>query len=192
MTQPRRLSKSMLCFAWHWSPVRISWLTGSVSGGPRPTCSWPWRIGIQIFSYSTNPTHSKMIRRSAKSGTLLGVGMAVPLPLFNRNQGNIQRARLNVTQTQAELLALEDKVVYEVRQAERQYTVTRVAIARIEHSLLPKARKEHDRITNLYLAGKADELRFLPRRGITTRSVPEPRCTRPASPRHAQAQYGCG
>lgn len=87
--------------------------------------------------------------------------MAVPLPLFNRNQGNIQRARLNVTQTQAELLALEDKVVYEVRQAERQYTVTRVAIARIEHSLLPKARKEHDRITNLYLAGKADELTFL-------------------------------
>ncbi len=87
--------------------------------------------------------------------------MAVPLPLFNRNQGNIQRARLNVTQTQAELLALEDKVVYEVRQAERQYTVTRVAIARIEHSLLPKARKEHDRITNLYLAGKADELAFL-------------------------------
>lgn len=96
-----------------------------------------------------------------KSAHSWGVGMAVPLPLRNRNQGNIQRARLNVTQTQAELLALEDKVVYEVRQAERQYTVTRVAIARIEHSLLPKARKEHDRITNLYLAGKADELAFL-------------------------------
>ncbi len=90
-----------------------------------------------------------------------GVGLAVPLPLFNRNQGNILRARLNVTQTQAEMLALEDTVVYEVRQAERQYMVTRASIARIENSLLPRARQEHDRVAQLYHAGKADELAFL-------------------------------
>ena len=65
------------------------------------------------------------------------MGLAVPLPLFNRNQGNILRARLNVSQTQAELQALEDKVVYEVRQAERQYTVTRAAVARIERPCCP-------------------------------------------------------
>ncbi len=57
--------------------------------------------------------------------------------------------------------ALEDKVVYEVRQAERQYTVTRAAIARIERSLLPRARQEHDRVSILYHARKADELAFL-------------------------------
>ena len=96
-----------------------------------------------------------------KSAHSWGVGLAVPLPLFNRNQGNILRARLNVTQTQAEMLALEDKVVYEVRQAERQYIVTRASIARIENSLLPRARQEHDRVARLYHAGKADELAFL-------------------------------
>jgi cobalt-zinc-cadmium efflux system outer membrane protein len=89
------------------------------------------------------------------------MGLAVPLPLFNRNQGNIERARLNVAQTNAELNALEDKVVYEVRQAERLYSVSRVAIQRIERSLLPKARQEHNRVERLYLAGKADELAFL-------------------------------
>jgi outer membrane protein, heavy metal efflux system len=96
-----------------------------------------------------------------ESATSWGVGLAVPLPLFNRNQGNILRARLNVTQTQAEMLALEDKVVYEVRQAERLYAVTRASIARIENSLLPRARQEHDRVARLYHAGKADELAFL-------------------------------
>ncbi len=96
-----------------------------------------------------------------KSAHSWGVGVAVPLPLFNRNQGNIERARLNVAQTQAELTALEDRVVYEVRQAERTYRVTRAAIERIERSLLPRASKEHNRVNRLYLAGQADELAFL-------------------------------
>ena len=51
--------------------------------------------------------------------------------------------------------------IFEVRQAERHYAVTRTAVGRIERSLLPKARLEHDRVTPLYFAGKADELTFL-------------------------------
>lgn len=96
-----------------------------------------------------------------KSAHSWGLGVAVPLPLFNRNQGNIQRARLNVAQTQTELAALEDRVIMEVRQAERLYATTRSSVERIERSLLPKARQEHDRVNRLYLAGRADELAFL-------------------------------
>lgn len=97
----------------------------------------------------------------AKNATSWGVGLGVPLPLFNRNQGNVRRARLNVTQTLVEGSAVEDRVEMEVRQAERLYTVTRTAVDRIERSLLPKARAEHGRVNALYLAGKADELAFL-------------------------------
>ncbi len=96
-----------------------------------------------------------------KSAHSWGVGLAVPLPVFNRNQGNIQRARLNVAQSQAELSAMEDQVVFEVRQAERFYSVTRAAVIRIERSLLPRAKQEHDRVQNLYLGGQAPELAFL-------------------------------
>ena len=87
--------------------------------------------------------------------------MAVPLPIFNRNQGNIRRARLNVAQTTAELEAIEDQIIMEVRQAERLHAVTRAAVDRIERSLLPRALQEHDRINRLYLVGRADELAFL-------------------------------
>ncbi|HEY2158103.1 MAG TPA: TolC family protein [Isosphaeraceae bacterium] len=97
----------------------------------------------------------------AKNATSWGVGLGVPLPIFNRNQGNVRRARLNVTQTMVEMAAIEDRVEMEVRQAERLYTVTRTAVGRIERSLLPRARAEHDRVTKLYLDGKADELAFL-------------------------------
>ena len=58
-------------------------------------------------------------------------GVAAPLPVFNRNQGNIARARLNVERTQAELAALEDRAVLEVRQAERLFAVTRAAVKRM-------------------------------------------------------------
>jgi cobalt-zinc-cadmium efflux system outer membrane protein len=96
-----------------------------------------------------------------KSAHSWGVGVGVPVPLFNRNQGNIRRARLNVAQTHVEMAALENRVVMEVRQADRQYEATRVAVERIERSLLPKATQEHDRIQKLFLAGKTDELAFL-------------------------------
>jgi len=90
-----------------------------------------------------------------------GAGVSVPLPIFNRNQGNIERSRLNVSQTRTDLSAVEQQVVFEVRQAERQYAVTRTAVDRIERSLLPNARLEHDRATQLYFDGKLDELSFL-------------------------------
>jgi cobalt-zinc-cadmium efflux system outer membrane protein len=111
-----------------------------------------------LYQPYTFQDDSPLRRKSAHSW---GVGLAVPLPLFNRNQGNIQRARLNVSQTRAEMVALEDRVAYEVRQAERLYSVTRASVERIERSLLPKAGQEHDRVTRLYLAGKAAELTFL-------------------------------
>jgi cobalt-zinc-cadmium efflux system outer membrane protein len=52
-------------------------------------------------------------------------------------------------------------VIFEVRQAERQYLVTRKAVERIERSLLPNARLEHDKANQLYEQGKLDELTFL-------------------------------
>ena len=49
-----------------------------------------------------------------KSAHSWAVGVTVPLPVFNRNQGNIQRARLNVSQTQTELAAWSFTIVVAV------------------------------------------------------------------------------
>lgn len=76
-----------------------------------------------------------------KSPTSWAVGLTVPMPIFNRNQGNIQRARLNVGQTQTQLAAQMRLVITEVQQANMEYTVTREALQRFETTVSPIAKK---------------------------------------------------
>lgn len=91
----------------------------------------------------------------AKSAHSWALGVTVPLPVYNRNQGNIARAKVNVSQTKTQLAALEQKVVTEVRQAEREYDVTRLAVDRIERELLPGARRLRDVTVTQYNQGEA-------------------------------------
>jgi cobalt-zinc-cadmium efflux system outer membrane protein len=74
------------------------------------------------------------------SGRSWDVALAMPLPIYNRNQGNIARAMSNLAQTHAERVALERRVVSEVRQAHREYLRSREALDRFERSILPNAR----------------------------------------------------
>ena len=57
---------------------------------------------------------------------------AAARPVYNRNQGNIQRARINVVQTQTGLASLERKVAAEVEQAAQDYDLSRTAVGQIQ------------------------------------------------------------
>ena len=48
----------------------------------------------QPYTFQNNAPFGK------QSGTSWALGITVPLPLYNRNQGNIERARINVAQSQ--------------------------------------------------------------------------------------------
>jgi cobalt-zinc-cadmium efflux system outer membrane protein len=74
-----------------------------------------------------------------KSPVSYAIGITVPLPVFDRNQGNIQRAKLNVTQTQIELSSTERQAIQDVQQAEREYVAAKAAVERIEQLILPDA-----------------------------------------------------
>ncbi|HEX8200175.1 MAG TPA: TolC family protein, partial [Isosphaeraceae bacterium] len=100
-----------------------------------------------------------------KSATSWAVGLTVPLPIYNRNQGNIRRARLNVAQTQVELAALERQVVAEVEQAAQEYVVTRDAVERLRRDLLPAARNVLSVAYLRYREGEEDVVTFLNARG---------------------------
>jgi outer membrane protein, heavy metal efflux system len=84
-----------------------------------------------------------------------GIGITVPLPIYNRNQGNIARAHTNQVQSRTELAALERRVVAEVRLAEREYRSSREALALVERNILPNARKAREKATAGFLAGTA-------------------------------------
>ena len=72
------------------------------------------------------------------------LGVNVPLPLYNRNQGNIQRARVNAKQTAVELVALERQVVYDVHEAVEEFELTRLAVLELERQVLPASRRARD------------------------------------------------
>jgi outer membrane protein, heavy metal efflux system len=109
----------------------------------------------QPYTFQDN---SPFNRKSAHS---FAVGVTVPLPIYNRNQGNIQRARVNVVQTRNELAALEQQVATEMEQAAKRYNVTLTSVRRIEHDLLPLAVRVRDDALKLYRGGEADLIVYL-------------------------------
>jgi len=96
-----------------------------------------------------------------KSATSWALGVTVPLPLYNRNQGGIERAKMNVTQTQMELASLERQVVTDVQQAIKEYEVTRRMVKRIREELLPNAMRVRDDTFRLYIGGEVNVIIYL-------------------------------
>jgi cobalt-zinc-cadmium efflux system outer membrane protein len=91
------------------------------------------------FEYHDNGT------QTLQGSTSWGAGLFVSLPLFNRNQGNVIRARLNVEQSHQETAALEREVAAEVRQAARDFANTFGDLQRLEQVTLPAVRRKRDR-----------------------------------------------
>lgn len=70
------------------------------------------------------------------------VGVTIPLPLFDRNQGNIERSRINAAQVRIELARAEQTVDAEVRQVVVRLSEADAAVRRMDADLLPSARRQ--------------------------------------------------
>ncbi len=91
---------------------------------------------------------------STHSATSWALGITVPLPVFNRNQGNIARAKLNIEQSLLQLRAVERMAVEQVRDAEQEYSRTKQFLENLETNVIPKARKAMTVAERLYLLGE--------------------------------------
>lgn len=109
----------------------------------------------QPYTFQNNAAFG---RQSAHSWAL---GVSVPLPIYNRNQGNILRSQLNVAQSKTELDSLAQRVASEVEQAAHEYTVTRAAVERIERDILPVAGRVRDGAEALYRRGGTEVVAYL-------------------------------
>ncbi len=83
------------------------------------------------------------------------------IPLFNRNQGNIRRAQLNVSQTRIELAGLEQQINEEVHSAYVEYFASRDLIQRMEESILPRSRRIRDASLRLLEQRETSALDYL-------------------------------
>ena len=87
--------------------------------------------------------------------------VSVPLPLFNRNQGEIARAHEEERQAGGRTRALEADIAAEVQAAYTNYSAARDVVDTIESQMLTRARDVRATTEYSYRAGEASFIEFL-------------------------------
>ncbi len=88
-------------------------------------------------------------------------GLQIPLPLRNRNQGEIERANASVRLAKADLATLEIQVGAEVAQGEENYRREQEMVQTLLPDMRQKAKQNLDLMTQAYRIGGVDLLRYL-------------------------------
>lgn len=109
----------------------------------------------QPFTYQDNAPFN------APSSRSWAIGATVTVPIFDRNQGNIRRAQVNVDQSALERAAIERRVVDDVETAYDSYQTTRRGIVQIEEQLLPEIEKARGENVDKLRAGTLDAAGYL-------------------------------
>ena len=94
-------------------------------------------------------------------GNSLGFFFSAPLPVFNRNQGEVARAQQEISQAAAQVRAIEARVNGEVTGAWQQYSTSRDLLEDIEQRILAKAGDVRQTTEYSYRRGEATLVEFL-------------------------------
>ncbi len=94
-------------------------------------------------------------------GQSMGFFLQVPIPVFNRNQGEIERARRENEQLGKRVTSLEAQINNEVQTAYDQYQTSRTLVENIEATMLKQARDVRDITEYSYRRGEASLVEFL-------------------------------
>ncbi len=96
-----------------------------------------------------------------KSPMSWAVGATVALPIYNHNQGNITRAKLNAEQTRVELAANERQIQSDAEEAIREFNISRDAVLEMESDVIPTSRKVRDTTYEKFIHGQTSLLEYL-------------------------------
>lgn len=108
-----------------------------------------------IFFLYTPFTANDYSPQGKQSTTGWGVSLLVSLPFFDRNQGEIARARVNVKQTEVEKQGLERRVINEVQYAATEYALSADVVRQYQREILPDARIVREEQDRLFTNGQA-------------------------------------
>jgi cobalt-zinc-cadmium efflux system outer membrane protein len=96
-----------------------------------------------------------------KSATSWALGVTVPLPIYNRNQGGILRARMNVDQSKLQLTDVERQTLIDIEEAAQEYEVSRRLVIELRNEVIPDAMEMRDETVRLYQAGSVSVIDFI-------------------------------
>jgi cobalt-zinc-cadmium efflux system outer membrane protein len=88
-------------------------------------------------------------------------GVRLPVPLWNRNQGNIRAAQAAIAEAQANVLRVENDLSDQVANAFGRYAAAEARIQRIRRMLVPRVNEAFQLAQRAFKAGQGDYLRVL-------------------------------
>jgi outer membrane protein, heavy metal efflux system len=112
----------------------------------------------QPYTYQDNSPYG------VKSATSWAVGLTFPFPLYNRNQGNIERARINILQSQVQLSQQERQIITEVQKAIYEYRISAQNVVKIRDRVLPASKRAINSRGELFREGEATIFEYLTQR----------------------------
>jgi len=95
------------------------------------------------------------------SNDVANIQVGFPLPLFDRNQGNIMRAQAELSAAQSQVEQVELELTDQFAVIFRQYKNSHQQVLRYRDQMLPRARKSLDYVTRGYREGQVDFLTLL-------------------------------
>lgn len=94
-------------------------------------------------------------------GTMPVLGVSLPLPLFDRNQGNLYAALRQADKAADEYRATQVRLANALQQATRQLSVSRSSADSLKGTVLPAAQQAYEAATRGFEAGKFNFLDVL-------------------------------
>ena len=122
------------------------------------------RFGVQLAQGQIDFTVGAEYRRQdglAGRGNSLGLFFSTPLPVFDRNQGNVARAREEARQADLRVQQLEQVIAGEVDVAAAQYATADATLKAVETDMLTQARDVRSITDYAYRRGEATLIEFL-------------------------------
>jgi cobalt-zinc-cadmium efflux system outer membrane protein len=98
---------------------------------------------------------------NVREGSVFSLYFSAPLPVFNRNQGEIARAQQEQEQIAVKLRALETDIHKEVQTTSQRYTTTQEIMQRIETQMLEQAQEVRNIMEYTYRRGSSSLVEFL-------------------------------
>lgn len=110
---------------------------------------------VEKTRQTMNVTVSVGVKRAEDIGRNQAlIGLSVPLPLFDRNQGNLLEALRRTDKARDELGATESRVRVDLLQAHQQWAAARDAVAVLREDILPGAQSAYDAAAKGFEFGK--------------------------------------
>ena len=117
---------------------------------------------IERSRHMPDATLSVGLKRDEQLGRNQAIfGVSIPLPFFDRNQGNIQEAAQRAHKAQDELTVTEVRLNSELAQAHARHATARAEVQLLQQEVLPGAQSAYDAATKGFELGKFNFLDVL-------------------------------